>query len=38
MAEKIKKANCMLSLIKRNYKYLDEKTLILLYKPLVRSQ
>ena len=38
ISEKIKKANCMLALIKRNFKYLDEKTFILLYKSLVRSQ
>ena len=37
ISEKIKKANCMLALIKRNFKYLDEKTFILLYKSLVRS-
>ena len=34
-SEKIKKANCMLGLIKRNFKYLDENTFILLYKSLV---
>ena len=28
----------MLDLIKRNFKYLDENTFILLYKSLVRSQ
>ena len=38
ISEKIKKTNCMLGLIKRNFKYLDENTLILLYKSLVRSQ
>ena len=38
ISKKIKKANCMLGLIKRNFKYLDEKTFILLYKSLVRSQ
>ena len=38
IAEKIKKANCMLGLIKRNFRYLDEYTFILLYKSLVRSQ
>ena len=38
ISEKIKKANCMLGLIKRNFKYLDEKTFISLYKSLVRSQ
>ena len=37
IAEKIKKANCMLGLIKRNFRYLDEYTFILLYKSLVRS-
>ena len=26
ISEKIKEANCMLDLIKRNFKYLDEKT------------
>ena len=38
IAEKIKKANCMLGLIKRNFRYLVEYTFILLYKSLVRSQ
>ena len=28
----------MLGLIKRNFRYLDEKTFLLLYKSLVRSQ
>ena len=36
--EKIKKAKCLLGLIKRNFKNLYEKTFILLYKSLVRSQ
>ena len=38
ITDKIKKANTMLGLIKRNFRYLDEKTFLLLYKSLVRSQ
>ena len=38
IAELIKKANCMLGLTRRNFKYLDENTFTLLYKSLVRSQ
>jgi hypothetical protein len=37
ITEKIKKANSMLGLIKRNFKYMDEATFIMLYKSLVRS-
>jgi hypothetical protein len=37
ISEKIKKANCMLGLIKRNFKSMDEFTFINLYKTLVRS-
>ena len=38
ITDKIKKANTMLGLIKRNFRYLDEKNFLLLYKSLVRSQ
>ena len=37
ITDKIKKANTMLGLIKRNFRYFDEKTFLLLYKSLVRS-
>ena len=38
VTDKIKKTDTMLGLIKRNCRYLDEKTFLLLYKSLVRSQ
>ena len=37
VAEKIKKANRMIGLIKRNFNYLDKNTFLTLYKALVRS-
>ena len=38
ITDKIKKGNTMLGLIKKNFRYLDEKTVLLLNKLLVRSQ
>ena len=35
--DKIKKANSMLGIIKRNFKYMDKFTFLTLYKSLVRS-
>ena len=35
--EKINKAYSMLGIIKRNFKYLDEKSFVMLYKSMVRS-
>jgi hypothetical protein len=35
--EKINKANCMLGLIKQNFKYMDY-TFVMLYKSLVRKR
>ena len=36
MSQKINKAYSMISIIKRNFIHMDEKTFILLYKALVR--
>jgi len=38
IADKINKANCMLGIIKRNFRGLRQETFIMLYKSLVRSQ
>ena len=35
--EKINKAYSMLGIIKRNFRYLDEKSFVMLYKSMVRS-
>ena len=38
ITDKIKKANTVLGLIKRNFRYLDGKTCLLLYKSFVKNQ
>ena len=38
IADKINKANCMLGIIKKNFRGLRQDTFIMLYKSLVRSQ